>query len=699
MHSGTLAYRMQKAGMAGELIAEFLGTMVLITFGAGVVASVVLFGSGTPGEVVNGGFTNINIAWGLGVAMGIFVAGKISGAHLNPAVTVALAVRRGFAWGKVLPYALAQTAGAFAGAAIVFTGYHAAFLKFDPGLEKTAGVFATFPAFPASPMTGWVDQIVGTALLVLLVLAITDEKNQPAGAFTPFAVGLVVVAIGMSWGTLHGYAINPARDLGPRLFTVAAGFKNNGLTDGTGVFWVPLIAPLIGGVIGAVLYDAGIRRYLPVMLMAAMAAGPGAPMARAQGTVAQQTIVLKAARLFDGRSDALQTPGIVVVSGGRIESVGAGSPIPAGATVIELGDATLAPGFMDAHTHLRSERSDDTRNDRIRQLEETPAERALIAATYARKTVMAGFTTVRDLGGADFIDVGLRNAINKGYAEGPRMLVAVRSICTLGGHCDGTNGYRFGFLNPDAMMPNVASGADGMRNAVRWAVKYGADVIKVTASGGVLSLNDDVDSPQLTQEELNALVDEAHAKRKKAAAHSHGAEAAKRAIRAGIDSIEHGSFLDDEALRMMVEKGTYLVPTLMAADSIRETWRKGGRMDARTERKARLALDAMDVTVSKAIRMGVKIAFGTDSGVSQHGRNAEEFKLMVGRGMKPVDALKAATSATAELLGVSDRLGTLQAGRVADIVAIPGNPLEAIQNTERVAFVMKDGRVMKPVTP
>ncbi|MEP7367289.1 MAG: MIP family channel protein [Acidobacteriota bacterium] len=683
---------MQKAGMAGELMAEFLGTMVLIVFGAGVVASVVLFGTGTPGEMVNGGFTNINIGWGLGVAMGIFVAGKISGAHLNPAVTLALAVRRGFAWGKVLPYALAQTAGAFAGAAIVFTGYHAAFMKFDPGLEKTAGVFATFPAFPASPMTGWIDQIVGTALLVLLVLAITDEKNQPAGAFTPFAIGLVVVAIGMCWGTLHGYAINPARDLGPRLFTVAAGFKNNGLTDGTGVFWVPLIGPLIGGVIGAVLYDAGIRRYLPMVLVAALAATQAQAQAQAP---APQSIVLKAARLFDGRSDTLQTPGLIVVSGGRIESVGAQSQIPAGARVIDLGDATLSPGFMDAHTHLRSERSADTRNDRIRQLEETPAERAIIAATYAKKTLMAGFTTVRDLGGSDFIDVGLRNAINKGYAEGPRMLVAVRSICTLGGHCDSTNGYRFGFLNPDAMLPNVTSGADGMRNAVRWAVKYGADVIKVTASGGVLSLNDDVDSPQLTQEELNALVDEAHSKRKKAAAHAHGAEAAKRAIRAGIDSIEHGSFLDDEALHMMLDKGTYLVPTLMAADSIRETWAKGGQMDPRTERKARLALDAMDVTVSKAIRMGVKIAFGTDSGVSLHGRNAEEFKLMVARGMKPADALKAATSAGADLLGLSDRLGTLQAGKIADVVAIPGNPLEKIALTEKVVLVMKEGKVVR----
>lgn len=249
--------------MAGELMAEFLGTMVMLVFGAGVVASVVLFGSGTPGETVNGGFTNINLGWGLAVVMGILVAGKISGAHLNPAVTLALALRRGFPWGKFLPYALAQTAGAFAGAAIVFTAYQAAFLKVDPTLEKTARVFATFPAFPASPLTGWTDQIVGTALLILLILAIVDERNQPLGALAPFAIGAVVVAIGMCWGTLHGYAINPARDLGPRLFTVAAGFRNNGLTDGTGIFWVPLIGPLIGGALGAFLYDLGIRRYLP----------------------------------------------------------------------------------------------------------------------------------------------------------------------------------------------------------------------------------------------------------------------------------------------------------------------------------------------------------------------------------------------------------------------------------------------------
>ena len=258
-----MALSLMKSGMLGEVAAEFLGTMVLILIGCGVVAMVVLFGTGVPGEVVNGGLTNITIAWGLGVTMGIYTAGKISGAHLNPAVTIALAIFRGFSWMKVLPYCVAQTAGAFTGAALVFFNYKAQFMKFDPGLEKTAGIFTTFPAFRDMPSVGFFDQVLGTALLLFLVLAVTDERNQPAGLFTPVAVGLIVVAIGMSFGALHGYAINPARDLGPRLLTVVAGFSNNGLTDGSGVFWVPIVAPILGGILGAAAYDYGIRRFLP----------------------------------------------------------------------------------------------------------------------------------------------------------------------------------------------------------------------------------------------------------------------------------------------------------------------------------------------------------------------------------------------------------------------------------------------------
>ena len=254
---------MYKPTLTAELIAEFLGTLVLMLFGLGVVAMVVLFGKGVPAEVVNGGYTNITIAWGVAVTMGIMVAGKTSGAHLNPAVTVTLAALRGFPWGKVAPYCLAQVAGAFAAAALVFLNYRPAFAKFDPALEKTAGIFATFPAFPDSLLPGFIDQVIGTALLLLLIFAIADERNQPSGALTPVLVGLVVVGIGMSFGGMHGYAINPARDFGPRLFTVLAGFRNNGMTDGSGIFLVPIAGPLVGGLAGGFLYDNLIRRYLP----------------------------------------------------------------------------------------------------------------------------------------------------------------------------------------------------------------------------------------------------------------------------------------------------------------------------------------------------------------------------------------------------------------------------------------------------
>jgi glycerol uptake facilitator protein len=247
-----------------ELLAEFLGTFVLVLFGNGVVAMVILFGSGSPGEVVMGGYTNITLAWGLGVTMGIYVAGKVTGAHLNPAVSLALAAFRGFPWIKVLPYSLAQTAGAFCAAALVFWNYYPAFQKVDPLLERTAGIFTTFPAYPMAPLAGFLDQAIGTALLLGLIFAIVDERNMPPGSnLVPIMIGLVVVAIGMSFGGMHGYAINPARDFGPRLFTVAAGFRNNGLTDGSFIFWVPILGPLVGGLVGGFVYDYGIRRWLP----------------------------------------------------------------------------------------------------------------------------------------------------------------------------------------------------------------------------------------------------------------------------------------------------------------------------------------------------------------------------------------------------------------------------------------------------
>ncbi len=233
------------------VVAEFLGTLVLMMFGTGVVAMTVLFGKGLPGEVVNGGYTNITIAWGIAVTMGIYVSSKWSGAHLNPAVTVSLAVFRGFPWRNVVPYILAQVAGAFCAAALVFWNYRPAFQAFDPGLEKTAGVFTTFPAFPEQLSAGLLDQVLGTALLMFMILAIGEHATE----LGPILVGLLVIVIGMAFGGMHGYAINPARDFGPRLFTVIAGFQNNGLSSGAPVFWVPIVGPILGGVIGSAVFE------------------------------------------------------------------------------------------------------------------------------------------------------------------------------------------------------------------------------------------------------------------------------------------------------------------------------------------------------------------------------------------------------------------------------------------------------------
>jgi imidazolonepropionase-like amidohydrolase len=411
---------------------------------------------------------------------------------------------------------------------------------------------------------------------------------------------------------------------------------------------------------------------------------------------ASKSYVLKAARMFDGKSDALVKPGLVVVTDGKIVGVGSNAATPAGAEVIDLGDATLLPGFIDAHTHLTSMYSEDYKQSALDGLQKTIPEQALDVTANARITLMAGITTVRDVGSSDFLDVGLRNAIRDRVVPGPRMLVCVRALGATGGHCDGEAGFREGLFGHEAgPLQGVINGPEEGRYAVRLNHKYGADVIKVCATGGVLSLTDDVDTPQLTQEELNAIVDEAHALRRKTAAHAHGAEGAKRAIRAGIDSIEHGTFLDDEALRMMKDRGTFYVPTLMAPQGLMEQIQKGLYIPPPILVKAQAAIAAVHQTFQKALAQGVKIGLGTDAGVYPHGRNTEEFHQMVDLGMKPIAALKAGTSADAELLGISDKVGTLESGKLADVVAVPGDPVENIRQTEHVFFVMKEGVVYK----
>ena len=400
--------------------------------------------------------------------------------------------------------------------------------------------------------------------------------------------------------------------------------------------------------------------------------------------------VIKAARLFDSTSGRVVAPGVVVGSGGRIQSVDEAAA-PAGATVIDLGDATLLPGFIDAHTHLSYEYNADYNAAELLDLKRPLAEEAIRATANARRTLLAGFTTVRDVGSRDFLDVGLRNAINAGVVPGPRMLVSVHALGSTGGHCDESAGFRFGlFQHETGPEDGVINSPDQARYAVRFNVKYGADVIKTCASGGVLSPTDDVDVPQLSQAELDALVNEAHTLRRKTAAHAHGAEAAKRAIRAGIDSIEHGTFLDDEAFRMMHDRGVFLVPTLATRIGLAE-----GKFPPAVRVKADMAVKQQDAMLRRALALGVKIALGTDAAVYPHGENAAEFGFMVADGMTPAQSLMAGTASAADLLGLSDKVGALKPGMLADLVATPGNPLDDIGLTRKVIFVMKDGVVYR----
>src|SRR6266446_1847009 len=409
-------------------------------------------------------------------------------------------------------------------------------------------------------------------------------------------------------------------------------------------------------------------------------------------------IVLKAAHLFDGRSKALVANGVVIVQGATITDAGSNLPIPSGARVINLGDATLSPGFMDAHTHVTWDFSGNFNERRLKILETNVSEIALMAVPNVRATVEAGFTTVRDLGSRfvgskEFVDVALRNSINKGVIVGPRMLVATYGIGATGGHFDPTAGFRDLLLGrePD-YADGIADGPDAIRKAVRFQVKNGADVIKAAVSGGVLSMTDEVDTPQLTPAEMAALVDETHRLRKKVAVHCHGDQAAREAIEAGVDSIEHGSFLKPETLQLMKTKGTYLVPTLMATEWIL------GKIDAyppALQAKAKAAGAARSDMFRNAVKIGVKIGLGTDAAVYPHGQNAKEFKLMVDLGMPPIDALRAGTSSDADLFGISAKVGTLEKGKLADIVAMPGDPTTDITATERVSFVMKEGKIVK----
>jgi len=397
--------------------------------------------------------------------------------------------------------------------------------------------------------------------------------------------------------------------------------------------------------------------------------------------------VLKAAHLFDSVSGKLVDHGVVVVVGKKIQAVGPDAKIPDGAQTIDLGDATLVPGFIDAHVHMSGVSSDNWYQDWYNGVMRFPTEQALYGAHYAKVTLEAGITTVRDLGSTDYIALSLRNAINAGMIPGPRMLVSNYAVGSTGGHADQdpVPPQKIAVATP---MQGVCNGPEECREAVRYQIKYGANVIKFMPSGGVLSLADPVDNVQLTQEEMNAIVGEAHAWGRKVAAHCHGDRAAKMAIAAGVDSIEHGSFLQEDTLREMKKKHVFLVPTLFAG-----YW-TGQHLDTFPPSiavKAKAASAAVQQMFRNAVKIGVPVAMGTDAGVEPHGLNAKEFSLMTSYGMAPEQVLVAGTANGAELLGLADQTGSLTAGKFADIVAVPGNPLSNMAATEHPVLVMKEG--------
>jgi imidazolonepropionase-like amidohydrolase len=407
---------------------------------------------------------------------------------------------------------------------------------------------------------------------------------------------------------------------------------------------------------------------------------------------AQRTLI-HCGGLIDGKSNGLQAQMTIVVEGNKITSVVKGfSSATPNDSLIDLSEKTVLPGLIDMHVHLEGETS---RDQALQRFTFNQADIAFRATVFAKKTLMAGFTTVRDLGGTG-VNTALRNAISNGWVVGPRIFSAGKAIATTGGHADPTNGYRQDLMGDPGPAEGVINSPEDARKAVRQRYKDGADVIKITATGGVTSLAKDGSGPQFTAEELKAIIETAKDYGMHTAAHAHGPEGMKRAVLAGITTIEHGTLMTEEIMDLMKAKGTYYVPTLTAGKFVGEQAKIPGYYHPLVAPKAAAIGPQIQKTYALAYKRGVRIAFGTDAGVFFHGDNAQEFALMVEGGMPPIEAIKAATVVNASILKMSDQIGTLEAGKVADIIATDENPLQNIRALENVTFVMKDGVVYKP---